>query len=78
MTPGKVTASDNACHADLSLCAEPLQKDEALTTEIKDVKKPTVSSDSDISNTIERNETKITDIPPRAKPFDEKIKLEVS
>lgn len=79
MTPGKVTASDNTCHADLSLCAEPSpQKDEAPIIETKDIKKPTVSSDSDISNTIERNETKSTDITPKAKPFDEKIKLEVS
>lgn len=73
MTPGKVTTSENA---DLSLCAEVSQKDETLTLE--QLKKPIVSFDSDISNSIERNEIKNNDTTPKAKPFDEKLKLEVN
>lgn len=81
MTPGKVTTtnSDNASNADLSLCAEVSHKDDAPTTDAKDIKKPIVSSDSDISNSIERNETKINDTTQKAKqPIDEKLKLEVN
>lgn len=80
MTPGKVTTtSDNASNADLSLCAEVSHKDDAPTADIKDIKKPIVSSDSDISNLIERNDTKNNDTAQKAKqPFDEKLKLEVN
>lgn len=80
MTPGKVTTNDNnASNADLSVCAEVLHKDDAPTTDAKELKKPIVSSDTDISNSIEKNETKNTDTGQKAKiPFDEKLKLEVS
>ncbi|XP_055304646.1 protein cramped isoform X2 [Sitodiplosis mosellana] len=81
MTPGKVTTTsdNNASSADLSLCAEVSHKDDAPTTDAKEIKKPIVSSDTDISNSIERNETKINDTAQRAKPpFDEKLKLETS
>lgn len=80
MTPGKVTTtSDNASNADLSLCAEVSHKDDAPTTDAKDIKKPIVSSDSDISSTIERNETKNNDTTQKTKPaIDEKLKLEVN
>lgn len=79
MTPGKVTTNDNnASNADLSVCAEVLHKDDAPTTDAKEIKKPIVSSDTDISNSIEKNE-KNSDTAQRAKlPFDEKLKLEVS
>lgn len=78
MTPGKVTTNDNASNADLSVCTEVLQKDEAPTIEIKDLKKPIVSSDCDISNSIERNETKTNDTAQKPKIIDEKLtKLEV-
>lgn len=79
MTPGKVTTNENnASNADLSVCAEVLHKDDAPTTDAKEIKKPIVSSDTDISNTIEKNETKNNDTAQRAKlPFDEKLKLEV-
>lgn len=78
MTPGKVTTNDNASNADLSVCTEILQKDDAATIEIKDLKKPIVSSDCDISNLIERNETKTNDTTQKPKIIDEKLtKLEV-
>ncbi|XP_031636606.1 protein cramped [Contarinia nasturtii] len=78
MTPGKVTTNDNASNADLSVFAEVSQKDDALTIEAKDnIKKPIVSSDTDISNSNERNETK-NDTAPKPKPIDDKLKLETS
>lgn len=76
MTPGKVNSSDNASGADLSLSMEVSHRDEqmAINDGHKDLKKPIVSFDSDISSSVEKN----NDIAPKAKPIDEKLKLEVN
>lgn len=78
MTPGKVTTHNNASSADSSLPAEVSQKDEMVTSETKDVKKPIVSFESDISSSVERGEHKNNDTAPKAKSIDEKFKLEVN
>lgn len=79
MTPGKVNTSDNASNVDLSQNAELSHRDDAAMSEVKDVKKPIVSFESDISNLIERNsEQKNNDGTQKAKPLDERLKLEVN
>lgn len=78
MTPGKVNTSDNASNADLSLSTEVSQRDDATTSEAKDVKKPIVSFESDISNSIEKTEQKNIDTIQKTKPMDERLKLEVN
>lgn len=79
MTPGKVNANDNASNADISLPTEisPF-RDETGTNENKDVKKSTVSMDTDVSSTLDKSEQKINDTSQKVKPFDEKLKLDVS
>lgn len=79
MTPGKVTTSENAPNADSLLSVEVSQKDETLTSETKDVKKTILSFESDISNSLERNENKNNETAQKVKiHFDEKIKSEVN
>lgn len=79
MTPGKVNANDNASNADQSLpTAVSLHRDETATTDIKDVKKLTLSADTDVSSTLEKSEQKVNDTAQKPKPFDEKLKLDVS
>lgn len=79
MTPGKVNAPDNAANAEISLPTEvSFLKDETVTNENKDVKKSTVSFDTDVSNTLDKCEQKTHDTAQKAKPFDEKLKLDVS
>lgn len=77
MTPGKVNNSDNASNADSSLLTDQLHKDDTNTSEIKDVKKPIVSFDSDISSIPERSESKQNDLAQKQK-IDDKLKLEVN
>lgn len=79
MTPGKVNANENASNADISLPTEvSFIKDEPGTNENKDVKKSTVSLDTDVSSTLDKPEQKINDTAQKCKPFDEKLKLDVS
>lgn len=79
MTPGKVNANDNASNADISLPTEVSHlKDESGTNENKDVKKLTVTMDTDVSSTLDKSEQKIHDTSQKPKPFDEKLKLDVS
>lgn len=79
MTPGKVNANDNASNADFTLPMEvSLIKEETNINEIKDVKKPTVSLDTDVSSTLEKSEQKLNDTSQKTRPFDEKLKLDVS
>lgn len=79
MTPGKVNANDNASNADISLPTEvSLLRDETGTNENKDVKKLAVPLDTDVSSTLDKTEQKIHDTAQKPKPFDEKLKLDVS
>lgn len=75
MTPGKVNTSDNASNAELSLPTEVCQREES---EIKDVKKPIVSFECDISTTVEKTESKNHETAQKSKPIDERLKLEVN
>ena len=79
MTPGKVNTNDSASNAEISLqtAVSPL-RDETGSNEIKDVKKSTVSSDTDVSSTLDKSDQKINDTTQKSKPFDEKLKLDVS
>lgn len=78
MTPGKVNTCDNASNAELSLSTEVCQRDETATSEVKDVKKPIVSFESDISTTVEKPESKNNETAQKSKPIDERLKLEVN
>lgn len=79
MTPGKVNANENASNADQSLpTAASLQRDDAGPNDSKDVKKLTISADTDVSSTLDKSEQKVNDTTPKPKPFDEKLKLDVS
>lgn len=79
MTPGKVNSNDNASNADISLPTEvSFLKDETGTNENKEVKKLTVLSDTDVSSTLDKFEQKTHDTTQKVKPFDEKLKLDVS
>lgn len=79
MTPGKVNANDNASNADNSLPTEvSFVKDETGTNENKDVKKSTASLDTDVFSTLDKSEQKPHDTVQKVKPFDEKLKLDVS
>lgn len=77
MTPGKVNAHDNASNADISLPTA-ISPDETAINENKDVKKSTVSMDTDVSSSVDKPEQKINDTAQKVKPFDEKLKLDVS
>lgn len=79
MTPGKVNASDNASNADQSLPTDvSFRRDETCSTDDKDLKKLMVSADTDVSSTLDKSEQKINDTLQKPKPFDEKLKLDVS
>lgn len=81
MTPGKVNTTDNASNADISLPMEvSLLRDETSTYENKDVKKLSMSTttDTEMSSTLDKSEQKVNDTAQKIKPFDEKLKLDVS
>lgn len=78
MTPGKANANDNASNADYMLPTEVSPTRDENKDENKDVKKSTVSADTDVSSALEKPEQKISDTSQKAKPFDEKLKLDVS